>query len=193
MPGIASIIYWGTGFPVQYTYLIINFLLLLLALKILGLKFCLKTIFAVFTLTFILSVIQNFVTGELIHDQPFMSCVLGASFCGAGIGKSHFPPTEVQEGLKSKEINELLGVKSNGGGMWSIYTGKNICEQLPTFELWNKLENILDFSYPYEKLSITFNAQLGFTDVWDDINFYKERRSRIHPTQNLSNLLIDWF
>ena len=66
--------------------LIINFLLLLLALKILGLKFCLKTIFAVFTLTFILSVIQNFVTGELIHDQPFMSCVLGASFCGAGIG-----------------------------------------------------------------------------------------------------------
>lgn len=86
VPGIASIIYWGTGFPVQYTYLIINFLLLLLALKILGLKFCLKTIFAVFTLTFILSVIQNFVTGELIHDQPFMSCVLGASFCGAGIG-----------------------------------------------------------------------------------------------------------
>ena len=46
----------------------------------------LKTIFAVFTLTFILSVIQNYVTGELIHDQPFMSCVLGASFCGAGIG-----------------------------------------------------------------------------------------------------------
>ena len=86
VPGIASIIYWGTGFPVQYTYLIINFLLLLLALKILGLKFCLKTIFAVFTLTFILSVIQNFVTGELIHDQPFMSCVLGASFCGAGFG-----------------------------------------------------------------------------------------------------------
>ena len=86
VPGIASIIYWGTGFPVQYTYLIINFLLLLLALKILGLKFCLKTIFAVFTLTGILAVIQNIVTGPLIHDQPFMSCVLGASFCGAGIG-----------------------------------------------------------------------------------------------------------
>jgi site-specific DNA-methyltransferase (adenine-specific) len=29
-------------------------------------------------------------------------------------------------GLKSKEINEGLGVKSNGGGMWSIYTGKNV-------------------------------------------------------------------
>ena len=75
-----------TGFPVQYTYLIINFSLLLLALKILGLKFCLKTIFAVFILTFILAVIQHLITGQLIHNEPFMSCVLGASFCGAGIG-----------------------------------------------------------------------------------------------------------
>lgn len=86
VPGIASIIYWATGFPVQYTYLIINFSLLLLALKILGLKFCLKTIFAVFILTFILAVIQHLITGQLIHNEPFMSCVLGASFCGAGIG-----------------------------------------------------------------------------------------------------------
>lgn len=86
VPGIASIIYWATGFPVQYTYLIINFSLLLIALKILGLKFCLKTIFAVFILTFILAVIQHLITGQLIHNEPFMSCVLGASFCGAGIG-----------------------------------------------------------------------------------------------------------
>lgn len=86
VPGIASIIYWATGFPVQYTYLIINFLLLLLALKILGLRFCLKTIWAVAVLTLLLAVIQEVVKGSLIHDQPFMACVLGASFCGAGIG-----------------------------------------------------------------------------------------------------------
>lgn len=86
VPGIASIIYWATGFPVQYTYLIINFLLLLLALKILGLRFCLKTIWAVVVLTLLLAVIQEVVKGSLIHDQPFMACVLGASFCGAGIG-----------------------------------------------------------------------------------------------------------
>lgn len=45
VPGIASIVYWATGFPVQYTYFSINFFLLLLALKLLGLKFCIKTIF----------------------------------------------------------------------------------------------------------------------------------------------------
>lgn len=86
VPGIASIVYWASGFPVQYTYLIINFILLLLALKILGLKFCIKTIWAVCILTALLAVIQNIVSGSLLHDQPFMACVLGASFCGGGIG-----------------------------------------------------------------------------------------------------------
>ena len=87
VPGIASIVYWATGFPVQYTYFSINFFLLLLALKLLGLKFCIKTIFGVFTLTFFLSVIQQLTSGvALLKDQPFMACVIGASFCGGGIG-----------------------------------------------------------------------------------------------------------
>ena len=86
VPGIASIIYWATGFPVQYTYLGINGILLLLALKILGLKFCVKTIWAVAVLTIFLEVIQRIAGEGLIHDQPFMACVLGASFCGGGIG-----------------------------------------------------------------------------------------------------------
>lgn len=86
VPGIASIVFWATGFPVQYTYLMINFVLLIMALILLGWRFCLKTIFAVFTLTTILSVIQTFVKEPIIHDQPFMACVLGAVLCGAGIG-----------------------------------------------------------------------------------------------------------
>lgn len=90
-------------------------------------------------------------------------------------------------GLSAKEINELLGVKSNGGGMWSIYTGKNVCKQLPTEELWNKLQSILQFDLPYKKICQTFNPQLGITDVWDDINFYAE--DRFHPTQKPQKLI----
>lgn len=90
-------------------------------------------------------------------------------------------------GLSSKQINEALGVKSNGGGMWSIYTGKNICEQFPTKELWGKLQSILDFDLPYEKISQTYNPEMGVTDVWDDIDFYKEKR--YHPTQKPLKLL----
>ena len=58
VPGIASIVYWATGLPVQYTYLGINGVLLILSLVILGWKFSVKTIFAVFVLSSILPVIR---------------------------------------------------------------------------------------------------------------------------------------
>lgn len=90
-------------------------------------------------------------------------------------------------GISAKEINHRLGVKSNGGGMWSIYTGNNICEQFPTKELWEKLEEVLNFHFPYTKISQTYNPQMGLTDVWDDINFYKEKR--YHPTQKPLELI----
>lgn len=90
-------------------------------------------------------------------------------------------------GLTAKQINEALGVKSNGGGMWSIYTGKNVCEQFPTEKLWNKLSSILDFEMPYNKVAQTFNPQLGYTDVWTDIDFYKEKH--LHPTQKPLKLI----
>lgn len=39
------------------------------------------------TLTFFLSLIQKLTEGlTLLQDQPFMACVIGASFCGSGIG-----------------------------------------------------------------------------------------------------------
>ena len=86
--------------------------------------------------------------------------------------KSFLKNRQKQLHLTSKEINESLGVKSNGGGMWSIYTGNNVCKQLPTKELWDKLSKILDFDIPYSDIQMTFNAQMGLTDVWSDINFY---------------------
>ena len=90
-------------------------------------------------------------------------------------------------GLTAKQINEALGVKSNGGGMWSIYTGNNVCEQFPTKELWDKLSHVLSFDCPYKKVAQTFNPQIGVTDVWSDIDFYEEKH--IHPTQKPLKLI----
>jgi len=87
----------------------------------------------------------------------------------------------------SKDMNEKMGLSTIGGGMWSIYTGENICEQVPTEELWNKLKEILQFDYDYNKLSQTFNPQMGLTDVWRDIDFYNE--TRYHPTQKPIKLI----
>ncbi len=89
--------------------------------------------------------------------------------------------------LSSKDINEGLGVASYGGGMWSIYAGNNICEQVPTLELWQKLQDILKFDIPYSKIAQTFNPQMGITDVWRDIDFYQEKR--FHPTQKPMKLI----
>lgn len=102
--------------------------------------------------------------------------------------KSFLKERQKELKLTAKEINEALGVKSNGGGMWSIYTGKNICKQLPTEELWGKLQEVLKFQMPYSKISQTFNAQMGITDVWSDIKFYGEK-NRFHPTQKPLDLI----
>lgn len=92
-----------------------------------------------------------------------------------------------KSGLTALEINQQLGVKSNGGGMWSLYTGDNILAQVPTKEMWEKLQKILQFEYPYEDIASTFNIEMGITDVWEDINFYEEKR--FHPTQKPIKLI----
>ena len=83
VPGIASIVYWATGLPVQYTYLGINGALLILSLVILGWKFSVKTIYAVFVLSSILPIIQDLTGGEsltnlswLVSWEPFSAEVV---------------------------------------------------------------------------------------------------------------------
>jgi adenine-specific DNA-methyltransferase len=79
-------------------------------------------------------------------------------------------------GLNSLEINQRLGVKTNGGGVWSLYTGENILAQVPTREMWERLQEVLAFTFPYEQIAQVFNIEMGLTDVRDDIDFYAEKR-----------------
>lgn len=89
--GISSILYWGFNLPVSATYLALNVLLLVVALKVLGWRFCLKTIYAVGMFSLSLSVVQHLMHGTvLLKGQPFMATVVGAFFMGssAGLGLS---------------------------------------------------------------------------------------------------------
>ena len=86
VPGISSVIFWGTGIPVQWTYFGINAILLLIALRVLGWKFCVKTIFAVVVLTVATTYVSANYHGHLLHDEPFMASIIGAVFCGSGVG-----------------------------------------------------------------------------------------------------------
>ena len=86
VPGVSSIIFWGIGIPVQWTYFSINAVLLVVALKILGWKFCVKTVYAVVVLTVSTTYVSANYHGHLLHDQPFMASIIGAVFCGSGVG-----------------------------------------------------------------------------------------------------------
>lgn len=94
--GISAIIFYATnanghGIPINYTYFIINAILLLLALKILGWKFLMKTIYAIFALSIMLGIAQDIVTnndGTMIHvlgDQSFMSLIIGCCLTGTSL------------------------------------------------------------------------------------------------------------
>jgi uncharacterized membrane-anchored protein YitT (DUF2179 family) len=58
----------------------------------LGFKFCIKTIYAIFMITFLLWAFQEMMkddTGKLVQilgeNQDFMGCVIGAAMCGIGL------------------------------------------------------------------------------------------------------------
>ena len=86
--GVASIVYWGTGIPVQETFFVINALLLVVALKVLGWHFCAKTIYGVVVFTFASTVLQDIMPHNLhlLADQKFMACRVGGVFLGTSIG-----------------------------------------------------------------------------------------------------------
>ena len=91
MTGVSAIIYYATGFPAQYSYFIINAVLLAIGLKILGFKFFTKTIYATLNITFFLGIIQDLIRQsdgtlpQVVGDQPFMAAVLGACIEGAAL------------------------------------------------------------------------------------------------------------
>ncbi len=57
--GMSAIVYYATGFKLENTYMIINISLLIVALKILGFRFMMKTIYAIFALYFMLMFAQS--------------------------------------------------------------------------------------------------------------------------------------
>ena len=98
--GISAIIYYSTGFPIQWSYFIINAVLMTFAIRILGPRFSIKTTYAIFMLTFLLWLFQLLVNNyvevpDMTADgkplllgpgQDFMACIIGAAMCGVGLG-----------------------------------------------------------------------------------------------------------
>jgi Uncharacterized conserved protein len=85
--GICSLIFFSTGIPVSVSYFLINLILLVIAFKVLGFKFLIKTIIGVISLSLSLSFFELILQGQpLLTDEPFMSVLVGGGLCGLGLG-----------------------------------------------------------------------------------------------------------
>lgn len=93
LTGISALIYYVTGIEIQVSYFFLNAILMVFALKILGPKFCIKTLYAIPILTFFLWFFQVIMKDDagnlpllLGPGQEFMATVIGAGMLGFGIG-----------------------------------------------------------------------------------------------------------
>ena len=90
--GIAALIFYASGIPIYLSYFIINAVLLLAALKILGFKFMVKTVYATVMLSVFLALAQDLMIGPdgkmaqvLGEGQDFMSLIIGCCFTGLSL------------------------------------------------------------------------------------------------------------
>ena len=98
--GISAIIYYSTGFPIQWSYFVFNAIPMTFASRILPRSFSIKTTYAIFSLTFLLWLFQLLVNNYVVAPdmtpegqplllgpgQDFMACIIGAVMCGIGLG-----------------------------------------------------------------------------------------------------------
>ena len=159
--GISAIIYYVTGIEIQVSYFIINAVFLGFALKILGPKFSLKTIYAIFMLTFLL---------WLFHD----SLVMGTSvqwYSVEDTKTSYFP--EFRYGIEFNE--ETCEPVTYGEWTWETGMNKNQIndsEQIRDYGMlviysnWSYLKNQSERRKYYKKRSLEWVAYIGGSG-WD--------------------------
>jgi uncharacterized membrane-anchored protein YitT (DUF2179 family) len=83
--GLSMLVYYATGFGTGYTYFIINIFLVLIAIKVLGANFGVKTIFSMTIIAIMLNIMQRYVNEPILKDM-FLSSVLSGILGGIGIG-----------------------------------------------------------------------------------------------------------
>lgn len=83
--GIAAILYFATKIPIGITTFVLNAVLIGIAWKILGTKFCINSIICTAIMSVFFSIGQAIFTQPLVDDM-FMSVIIGASLSALGVG-----------------------------------------------------------------------------------------------------------
>jgi uncharacterized membrane-anchored protein YitT (DUF2179 family) len=83
--GVGAVLFFAAKIPISVTYLAVNAVLVLIAIKILGASFGVKTIYSILILSIFFAFFQGIVK-EPIVDDMFLSAVLGGMAGGIGLG-----------------------------------------------------------------------------------------------------------
>ena len=84
--GLASVFHFALGWNVAVVNYSINIILLVLAFRIVGKQFVIRTIFGATVSSILLYFMVPIFKEPLVAQQPFMNVVIGATLCGLGLG-----------------------------------------------------------------------------------------------------------
>lgn len=91
--GIATIIFWATGLSTGISIFVINMILLLIALKVIGPGFGIKTAYSIVMASVFMSLQQHYITDpmlagtmDLFVKDSFLAAILGGALAGTSIG-----------------------------------------------------------------------------------------------------------
>lgn len=118
LSGVGTLVYFGTGglIPVAVTQYACNLILLAFAYRLVGKTFVMRTIFGATVIALSIGVFENFFMGlgHPIMADISMSAVLGAIFCGVGVGivfvhNGSSGGTDIVAAMVSKVSNVSIG------------------------------------------------------------------------------------
>lgn len=83
--GVSVVLFYATKIPVSISFLAINAILVVIAMKIIGANFGIKTIYSIIINAAFFAIFKDMLKQPLIDDM-FLSAVLGGMLSGLGIG-----------------------------------------------------------------------------------------------------------
>ena len=86
LTGLCTIIQYGTGIPIGWTYPILNVLLLILGFLSLGKGFGFKTIYVIGLTSILFEILPQFPQLVVLMDEKLLVCLVGASLEAIGLG-----------------------------------------------------------------------------------------------------------
>lgn len=83
--GAASILYFATKFPIGITTFVLNAILIAIAWKVLGTKFCVNSLICTVVMSGFFAMFQSMFPAPIVEDM-FMSVIIGSALAACGIG-----------------------------------------------------------------------------------------------------------